>query len=610
MADQARFPSPFEVETPPGAEGWQEMYPYYHLFSQERRAHEEKKLWFFDGMHHPEVLYPFDAIMAECWQVALGQNNSRIFIVPPALGIDQRILNGYLYISPEGVPDEAAIGSRVPHFLERAGYYYQNWDRLFDQWKEKAVAHIREMEAIQIAPLPEMEAMAVVTEGRGVSAGYQLLESFDKLILSLFKIWQYHFEMLNLGYAAYLTFMMSCRNWFPSITDDTVAKMVSGLDILFFRPDDEVKKLARLAIDLGIQDQFKNGAPPDAIVQQLQGSDKGRQWLAALEQAKDPWFNFSTGAGFYHHDRSWLDDLSIPFMSLRSYVEMIERGESIDRPLEQNRSERERIASEYRELLQTDADRQAFDQQLGLSRTVFPYVEDHNFYIEHWAHTIFWNKMRAVGNILKGAGFIAGTEDIFFLNRYEIQQALYDHVASWAVGTPARGPEYWPPRVARRKEIYAALKAWSPLPALGPVPEVITEPFTIMLWGITTDRVKMWLGTRGDGAAASGNELQGVAGSPGVVEGPARVILTPAELGQVEPGEILVCPITAPSWAPVFNRIQAAVSDIGGIMSHAAIVSREYGLPAVVGTGFGTQRIKTGQRVRVDGNTGLVTILN
>jgi pyruvate, water dikinase len=95
-----------------------------------------------------------------------------------------------------------------------------------------------------------------------------------------------------------------------------------------------------------------------------------------------------------------------------------------------------------------------------------------------------------------------------------------------------------------------------------------------------------------------------------VVEGPARVILAVAELDQVQTDEILVCPITAPSWAPVFARIKGAVSDIGGIMSHAAIVSREYGLPAVVGTGFATKNITTGQHVRVDGNTGVVTLLD
>jgi pyruvate, water dikinase len=71
-----------------------------------------------------------------------------------------------------------------------------------------------------------------------------------------------------------------------------------------------------------------------------------------------------------------------------------------------------------------------------------------------------------------------------------------------------------------------------------------------------------------------------------------------------------VAPLTAPSWAPIFGKIQATVTDIGGIMSHAAIVCREYGLPAVTGTASGTSRIRTGQRIRVDGNTGKVTVLD
>ena len=76
------------------------------------------------------------------------------------------------------------------------------------------------------------------------------------------------------------------------------------------------------------------------------------------------------------------------------------------------------------------------------------------------------------------------------------------------------------------------------------------------------------------------------------------------EIGTVQQGEVLVCSVTAPSWAPVFPKIAAAVSDIGGMMSHAAIIAREYGLPAVVGTGHATKQIKTGDRVRVDGDNG------
>jgi pyruvate,water dikinase len=95
-----------------------------------------------------------------------------------------------------------------------------------------------------------------------------------------------------------------------------------------------------------------------------------------------------------------------------------------------------------------------------------------------------------------------------------------------------------------------------------------------------------------------------------VAEGPARVILSADGIGELEEGEILVAPLTAPSWAPVFGKIAATVTDVGGIMSHAAIVCREYGLPAVTGTAFGTKNVKTGQRLRVDGNTGQVTLLD
>ena len=102
--------------------------------------------------------------------------------------------------------------------------------------------------------------------------------------------------------------------------------------------------------------------------------------------------------------------------------------------------------------------------------------------------------------------------------------------------------------------------------------------------------------------------MTGFAGSPGVVEGKARVCRTVKEIDQLQEGEILVAPTTSPSWAPIFQKITACVTDVGGIMCHAAIVCREYGMPAVVGTGQATSIIKTGMYIRVDGNTGEIKI--
>jgi pyruvate,water dikinase len=150
------------------------------------------------------------------------------------------------------------------------------------------------------------------------------------------------------------------------------------------------------------------------------------------------------------------------------------------------------------------------------------------------------------------------------------------------------------------------LKEWQAPPAIGPMPDNIEDPALQMLWGITTETLHSWATPD----VENDNELKGYAASPGSVEGIARVLRSINDFGEIRKGDILVCPITHPSWSPLFSKISAAVSDIGGTMSHMAIVAREYGMPAVVGTGQATRRIKSGQRLRVDGDRGVVTILD
>ncbi len=101
--------------------------------------------------------------------------------------------------------------------------------------------------------------------------------------------------------------------------------------------------------------------------------------------------------------------------------------------------------------------------------------------------------------------------------------------------------------------------------------------------------------------------VQGTPGSPGVAAGPVRVIRDSTEFGALQPGDVLVAPYTNPAWTPLFQRAAAVVVDSGGPASHAAIVAREYGIPAVMGTVDGTARLAPGARVRVDGHRGFVT---
>jgi pyruvate,water dikinase len=400
-----------------------------------------------------------------------------------------------------------------------------------------------------------------------------------------------------------VVFFQFCTQAFPEISDQTVARMVAGIDVIMYRPDDELRRLARLAVDLGVDDLFVEGNVAADVLAALETrGEAGATWLEAFDKARDPWFHVSSGDGFYHHHLSWNDDLTVPFTALPGYVAAVRAGTMPVRPTEHLIAERERIANGYRDLLTSDDEKAAFDQMLGLCRLVFPFVEDHKFYCEHWFTTRFFQKIKAFGALLARFGVIAEADDVFHLHHTEIDTALSDVALAWAAGSPPLGGAHFPPIIAERKRMIKVLRDWSAPPALGPVPEALNDPAVRMLWGVTQERIESWLNPSAD-------EIVGVAASSGVVEGVARVLQEVAEIGDLREGEILVCPVTAPSWAPVFAKIKAAVSDIGGSMSHAAIVAREYGMPAVVGTGDATKRIRTGDRIRVDGDRGTVRVL-
>jgi pyruvate,water dikinase len=600
-----KFPLPSEITTPPGAEGWQELYSYSSTMSEARREYEDSMFWFQDGVHWPKALLPWDASLMELAIMALGQYNTRHLLVPPANGIDYRIVNGYTYLSPVPAP-EGDIPMRAEQFMQRAGHYFVNWNELYDNWLVKIRDLVKEMEALEFSPLPDVEPLEVVTSGSGKGAGGQIQANYLTLLTCASTLWQYHFEFLNLGYAAYLDFFGFAKQAFPGISDLAIAKMVAGVEVDLFRPDEELKRLARMAIDTGITDAFVAGDVEATCAALKATGDAGNAWIASFQQSAEPWFNFSTGSGFSSQDKIWIENVEIPFDFIKNYITNLQAGADINRPTEAIAAERDRIVSEYTALLASDEDREAFAGKLGLARVVFPYVENHNFYVEHWSHSVIWRKMKEIGGVLAKEGFFENAEDIFYLKRHEVPDALFDLYHSWAAPAAPAGPSYWPPIVARRKAIVSALNAVKPTPALGVPPEVVTEPFTIMLWGITSESIANWLG----GGESEDGSLNGMAASPGVEEGPARVIFGPDQINEVQEGEILVAPLTAPSWAPIFGKIKATVTDTGGMMSHAAIVCREYGLPAVTGTGFATSLIKTGQRIRVDGSNGKVTLLD
>ncbi|MEN9715331.1 MAG: hypothetical protein RJA35_798, partial [Actinomycetota bacterium] len=489
------------------------------------------------------------------------------------------------------------------HFLERAGHYFANWGDLLENWRKDVLKNIEEINSINFTKLPDMVPLEDITGGKGMDPSVQLFDDFDRLISLCYKNWERHFEFLNLGYVAYLDLFMFCKEAFPGIPDLAIAKMVMGVDSVLFRPDDELKTLADLAVKLGLTAAF-TGDDSKTVLAAVAAASNGAEWIAAFEKAQDPWFNYTVGNGFYGTDVYWCDNLDLPIGYISDYVARAAKGERLHRPKDELIGERDRITEEYASALDTEA-AETFMGKLGLARVVYPYVEDHNFYIEHWTMGVFWRKVRQLSRVLHSYGFWNEPDDILYLTRDEVRPVLFDLATGWGVGADCIAPSYWPEEIERRRKIVSALATERPAPAFNEPPAEINEPFTVMLWGITTEQVAQWLGSDDDDP----NKLKGMAASPGAVEGIARIITGPEFLDQLQDGEILVAPVTAPSWGPVFGKIKATVTDIGGMMSHAAIVCREYGLPAVTGTGSASTKIKTGMRIRVDGSNGTVEII-
>ena len=395
------FPLPPQIVDVPGAENWRSMYPYFTRFQPE----DDGRFWFYNSMHFPEPMPAFDVITAEIPYTAIGANTARVFVFPTTLGIEHRIVNGRIYITAIPVTDPAEIEKRLAVFQERAGYYYENWDRLYAGWKDRMAELIRQIEAIEVPELPEIDDAAVVMEAKGVAQNHYVRENFHRCLDLFSKMWNHHTEFLMLGYGAYVVFFEFCKKAFPEISDQSVARMVAGIDVIMYRPDDELRRLARLAVECGVDDLFTEGCAPGDVLAALAGrGEPGQRWLEGFNEAREPWFHVSTGDGFYHHHRSWNDDLTVPFAALPRYVRMVREGEPLDRPTAALRQERERIVSEYRGLLTGEDERAAFDQMLGLARVVFPYVEDHKFYCEHWFTTRFFGKIREFGELLARQG--------------------------------------------------------------------------------------------------------------------------------------------------------------------------------------------------------------
>src|SRR5512136_3047302 len=150
MPDIKKFPYAEEVALPADLQGWEEMYPPQRLFSKDREDWEKRHFWYQDKIHAPEPLYPLDDIFQEAWQIALSGYTTRVFCIPPAQGIAQRLLGCYMYITPVEPPPGEVIQEKAGLFGKRVPFVFQNYNKLWDEWIKTFKKLGEEMEALKV----------------------------------------------------------------------------------------------------------------------------------------------------------------------------------------------------------------------------------------------------------------------------------------------------------------------------------------------------------------------------------------------------------------------------------------------------------------------------
>ena len=292
---------------------------------------------------------------------------------------------------------------------------------------------------------------------------------------------------------------------------------------------------------------------------------------------------------------SWEDDPTPVINNLKNYLAQPDRDLRAELTLAA--AEREAAIAQARYDLagypQPVLDR--FEQLLDAAQTALVLTENHTYYIDFngfgWLHRL----IGACGQRFAIAGRLDDASDVFYLTLPELRAMLADPTLDHAA------------RAASRR---AEAEHWAAYPEPAELGARPAEP--VYLYSPDARRMMRHIGglvAEAPLPEAEPGQLRGQAGSPGKARGPARVIRSLAEAHRLQPGDILVTTTTAPPWTPLFLTAAAVVTDAGGLLSHGAVVSREYRIPAVVGTRDATTRITDGQMLEVDGDQGLVTLL-
>lgn len=527
-------------------------------------------VWVTDIVHDqpmpPLVLYTFG------YQHGLAfWHAHEMLSIPEAKGWLWRFVDGWPRLAlVEPKPEE--VEERAKVFRERMAPLVDGHDRLWPQAISEMLERYRPFKEVEIEKVSDIE----------------LRRLFEDVWLTHKRQWEVHMYWMFFYYSVYLLFCDMCREVLRfDEHDPTFKKLMSGFDNMLFQVNKEMWKLGDRARELGLAALFLTTPDDEEVLRKLEQSDAGRKWLEEYRGFLKE-HGWRTEHMLRFDTPSWIEKPSLSIPDIRSGIA---KGGAFVLDEEREGLEKERKRTEEEVLAKVPAEkREWFEKLMRVAQAAGVFSETHDYYLDFQSHSCVRKVTQEIGRRYAEAGTIEEPSDVYFLIPEEVE---YFIVPRHSVSLRRQ--------VARRKEEWQKNIAVMPPMFVGN-PEVIPG----MIWKSAALRVTVPSPMVKPELKA---DLYGTASAPGVVEGIARVIMTQEQLREVQPGEILVAPGTAAPWTPIYDIIIGVVTDGGGSLSHPVIVAREYGIPAVAGCIEGTSKIKTGNRIRVDGDNGAVYIL-
>jgi phosphohistidine swiveling domain-containing protein len=546
-------------------------------FPVEWEAPEDEQLSFM--LSHDHLPNPISMLDFEFYRDAVEHAVALVagLAEGPIRGWRLRRINTYVYQAnlPVDVPEEEQSGrAERSEQTVRAAI-----DLLPGRWENET--------------LPEVKRRLAWFDGFDLDGATTpaLAEHLEECWRKGIELWDLHFMDILPAYLAISEFDELYRELFTDSDMLDSFKALQGLPSTTGEVAERLWALSRRALPHPDVRAALDHATSAEVVAALRESEAGRDFLAELDRfldeygkRTDSWVPSST---------SWLEDPSIVLKNIRELAGRSEE-EAPAIATERMREERERHLREVRARLDgyPEAVREQFESLLAAASAATVAHDGHNFWIDLSLAYRLRRVVCELGRRLAGVGVLDSPGDVFMLTRAEL------------VETAERCPEL--DRRALAAERRAELRRFEGIKP----PRALGSPRS----PIAADGALGRFFAKFYGAPPAPSErpdvIQGLAGAHGTTRGVARVIRSLAEIDRLQPNEVLVTETTAPPWTPVFATAAAVVTDSGGILCHAAVVAREYGIPAVVGTTYATRAVTDGQLVEVDGSAGTVRIVD